>query len=198
MCAGHRSLNKFRPMRVPSHLPLPVGGGFHRPYKADRPETGEDPRLLCTLPYCDLIELLAETMFPENVVVDPGGVQVPIMARDVRIDRYAVFRAAWDQEFGINLQLALLDFSEGCGENHPGQHFATLDAAARTAFVGSLSKGSLATWSIGRRNANPADDQRLLFGVLHKFVIGGMFGDPCYGGNYRGLGWFYSNFTPIP
>ena len=185
-------------MRTPSHLPLPVGGGFHRPYKADRPETGEDPRLLCTLPYCDLIELLAETMFPENVVVDSAGAQVPILARDVRVDRYAVFRATWDPEFGAKLQAALLDFSDGCVENHLGEHFAALDAGLRAAFVDSLSKGSLAMWSSRRRNANPADDQRLLFGILHKFVIGGMFGEPGYGGNYRGIGWFYSNFTPIP
>lgn len=186
------------PTLPPSDLPLPTRGGFHRPYIADRPEINEDPKLLHTLAYCDLIEAIAEVLFPENELKRKDGSTVVIKARDVRGDRYVLFRATWDPVFGSNLQLALMDFTTECEAINHGKHFVLLDAATRLTFMESLSRGNLTPWTSARRNADPVLDQKALFEILYRAITGALFGEPGYGGNYRGLGWYYANFNSIP
>jgi len=182
----------------PIDLPLPVGGGYHRPYTADKPESQADIRMLHTLPYCDLFEAIAEVLFPENEITLNNGTKTKIKARDIRADRYLLFRATWDPVFGTNLQLALMDLTDSCVNLHSGQHFVQLTSTKRAEFIELLSQGKLNPWQSLRRNVDPATDQRVLFDTIYKAITGGLFGEPGYGGNYRGIGWYYCNFTLLP
>jgi hypothetical protein len=178
----------------PTHIELPTGGGYHRPYQADPPDTGTDVRSIHSLPYCDLIEAITEILFPENTVKTDQGEAVVIKTRDVRVDRYILFRAVWESDFAATMQRSLADFTDMCRANWTDRHFVLLTAMEQQSFLDMISKGTCPVWTSRARSSNAAEDQTRLFAFLHTTITGGMLGEPGYGGNYRGIGWYYSNF----
>jgi len=178
-----------------------LGGGgmsdvrdhFHRPLPAglypDAPDLGENPTNLFTLPYVELIDALASVMFPPRRVT-VGGSDRTMHVRDARIDRYVMFRAAWQPDFGVRIQLALRDLAEFCARCEPS-HFAKLPLARQEAILEALEVDKLSGWSgTGERSA------KRCFEILYDAITEGLLGEPGYGGNDRGFGWQYSNFMP--
>lgn len=166
---------------------------FHRPATLglylDQPVIEEDPLYLFTLPYMQLIGVLADVLFPPRKCVREKGDEV-IRASDARVDRYVLFRSAWQPDFGMQVQLALLDLTEFCIRQETS-HFATLSLERQTEILEGLETGELRNWTgVGNRSATRC------FEVIYGAVIEGFFGEPGYGGNDHGLGWHYSNFIP--
>ena len=167
---------------------------FHRPLPSglypDPPDLGEKPINLFTLPYVELIDALANTLFPPRRVV-VGGRERTMNARDARIDRYVMFRAAWQPDFGVRLQLSLRDLAEFCSRCER-THFAKLPPARQQAILEMLEVDQLPGWSgIGQRSA------KRCFDIIYDAITEGLLGEPGYGGNDRGIGWQYSNFMPV-
>lgn len=153
----------------------------------DAPDLGEQSLNLFTLPYVQLVEALADIFYPPNSVMTSRGPRL-IRASNARVDRYILFRAAWQPEWGKALQLALRDLSAACLARH-SLPFVKLDDAKRNELVSLLEKGGLASteWLAPR-------PQRSAFSLLKDAVMGGLMAEPGYGGNAGGLGWAYTNF----
>jgi hypothetical protein len=173
----------------------PIDSAWNVASHAQSPELRAEPRLLFTVAYSELVVSIADTLFPTSRVRNVGGAQRTISAEDVRPERYVHFRAAWDAVFARETQELLLDLSMGCASAHAGQSFVTLDAAERERFLRRLSVGLLQPWDCLRRAPYPDQDQVALFRGVYNVVIAGMFAEPGYGGNAKGLGWTYANFT---
>jgi hypothetical protein len=154
----------------------------------NEPTLEENPLFLYTMAYCDLIDALADTLFPRNLVSDGAGGQVLAGGSDARVDRYIHCRAAWDSAFASQLQLALRDLSAAAKLAY-GKIFFGLAAAERNALITALQVGSIppTSWDSPRQ-------QKATFDTLHDAVASGMFADPGYGGNVEGVGWRYSQF----
>lgn len=156
----------------------------------DPPDLHEDPKNLFTLPYVELIDSLTNILFPSRQLVVHGNDRT-IRASNARVDRYILFRAAWQPEFGIRIQLALRDLSDFCAR-FESSHFVILQAARQEAILERLETNSIPGWTgIGDRAANKC------FDLLYETISEGLFGEPGYGGNDSGLGWQYSNFMPL-
>ncbi|TIL65616.1 gluconate 2-dehydrogenase subunit 3 family protein [Mesorhizobium sp.] len=171
--------------RPPFHRDLPAGPS------PDAPDLAPDPRNLFSLPYMACVEALADRLFLEKVVTLDDGSMRQLRAADARIDRYVLFRATWTPAFGERLHLALRDFNAACIERE-GSHFANLSASTQDALLAALEKGdfSQSEWSV-------LHSQRDAFRTIYDAVCEGLFGEPGYGGNHGGIGWYYSNFKPI-
>lgn len=168
---------------------------FHRPFPPGRhpdpPDLGIDPRNLFTLPYMELIEAIAERLFPANTISSADGSKHQIRASSARIYRYVLFRAAWTQGYGARLQLALRDFSLAC-KTREADHFANLPETKQDTLLSALEDGSFTSpeWPVLR-------DQRDAFRTIYEAVSEGFFAEPGYGGNCNGTGWYYSNFMKL-
>lgn len=164
----------------------------HREFLGGRspnpPDLEADPRNLFSLPYVECIEAIADRLFPEKSVTLPDGTARMLRASDARIDRYVLFRATWTPDFAKTLQLALRDLNEACIERE-GTHFARLSSQQQDAVLSLLEREELSDteWRVLR-------SQRDAFRAVYDAVCEGFFGEPGYGGNLEGIGWFYSNF----
>lgn len=166
------------------HRPLPLG------LYPDPPDLIENPTNLYTLPYIELIEAISSILFPARRVTVNGHKRI-MLARDARIDRYMMFRAAWQPAFGVRIQLALRDIAEFCSRCERS-HFANLPPPRQQAILEALEIDKLADWTgTGERSA------KRCFEILYDAITEGFFGEPGYGGNDRGIGWQYSNFMPV-
>lgn len=152
------------------------------------PILDENPLLLYTVAYCELIEALADALFPPNAVTDDSGKQTLVLASSTRVDRYIHCRSAWEPSFGVSVQLALRDLSAAAMLSFD-KSFARLDSGLRTALLKEMQNGLLAptVWQTTR-------SQSTTFNTLHDAVAAGVFADPGYGGNAEGAGWKYSHF----
>lgn len=148
----------------------------------------ENPLLLYTLAYCELIEALADSLFPPNTVTDDSGERSTVLASSARVDRYIHCRSAWDHCFGRAVQLALRDLASAAVLSFE-KPFVRLDCGLRTALLKELQAGVLkpAVWQSPRSQPDA-------FHTLHDAVAAGVFADPGYGGNVEGVGWKYSHF----
>jgi hypothetical protein len=167
------------------HRPLPKGRF------PDPPDLGEKPLNLFSLPYVQLIEALSDVLYPPNTVTDRLGGQHLVRASDARVDRYVLFRSAWDPGFGARVQLALRDLAAAADARH-SDHFANLDEASQARLLIDLEAGKLtqAEWLSPR-------EQKDQFALLFQTVTDGFFGEPGYGGNHEGRGWYYANFVQM-
>lgn len=158
----------------------------------DCPDLAENPLNLFTLPYSELIEALADTLFPPNQVTSRNGRQHLLKASDARVDRHVHFRAAWQPPFGAKVQLALRDLTDACVRRHAGRHFAVLTEPERAAILTELQKGALppSHWATLRPQAEA-------FATIHDAVSCGLIAEPGYGGNAHGIGWFYTRFMTL-
>lgn len=157
--------------------------------RPNAPLLDENPTLLYTLAYCELIEELADTLFPPNSIAKGAGSELPTVASSARVDRYVHCRAAWEPLFGVKLQLALRDLSAAAKLSHD-EIFANLELSKRNALLAALKAGTLGTtvWPSSR-------SQSEAFDTIHDAVAAGVFADPGYGGNAGGVGWRYAQFT---
>jgi hypothetical protein len=177
------SVSSAKILRDQFHRPLPPG------LYPDPPDLGENSINLFTLPYIELIDALANVLFPPRQV-SVGGRERTMRVRDARVDRYVMFRATWQPDFGVRIQLALRDLSEFCARCERS-HFANLPLARQQAILEALEIDKLQGWSeTGERSA------KRCFEIVYDAITEGLFGEPGYGGNDRGLGWQYSNFMP--
>lgn len=167
------------------HRPLPKGR------YPDPPDLGENPLNLFTLPYVQLIETLSDVLYPPNEVTDATGRPHVVRASEARIDRYVLFRSAWEPSFGARVQLALRDLAAAADARH-GRHFSNLDPADQARLLSDLEADRLTPheWMSPR-------GQREQFAILFQTVTDGFFGEPGYGGNHEGRGWYYSNFMKM-
>lgn len=165
---------------------------FHRPVPQGQflntPDLSENPLNLFTLPYVELIEALADSFFPPNTVVDGSGGTHVLHASAARVDRYILFRAAWEPPFGIEIQLALRDVAAACVARHK-KGFVDLSATERRFLLEDLEKEALSSteWP----QARPQDRA---FRLIQRALVEGFLGDPGYGGNQNGMGWYYTHF----
>lgn len=152
------------------------------------PGLEENPLLLFTLAYCELIDFVADTLFPPNSYVVGNGKSLPTVASLARPNRYIHCRAAWQPDFGKGIQLALRDLSATSWAVH-GKPFVQLDISQRTEMISSLKDGLFppAAWTTTR-------SQKDAFLTIHDAIAAGVFADPGYGGNYDGVGWRYAQF----
>ena len=159
---------------------------------SDCPNLEENPLLLFTLAYSELIEALADTLFPPNEVRDSRGVRHLLSASSSRIDRHIHFRAAWQPPFGIRIQLALRDLTEACTKRFDGRHFALVKKSDQIEILTELQKGSLPSsqWATTRPQVDA-------FSSIYEAVSCGLLADPGYGGNAHAVGWFYTRFMTI-
>lgn len=157
--------------------------------RPNEPALEENPLLLYTLAYCELIEELADTFFPPNSMAQGSGSTLPAIASSARADRYVHCRAAWEPSFGVKTQLALRDLSAAAKLSH-GQSFANLGIPERNALLSALKNNALTAtvWTSPR-------SQSETFDAIHDAVTAGVFADPGYGGNADGVGWRYAQFT---
>lgn len=158
----------------------------------DCPELGESPLFLFTMAYSELIDAIADTLFPPNQVVDRKGAPHLLKASEARIDRHVHFRAAWQPSFGSRVQLALRDLTQACLSRFGDRHFAIATDAERAEILTELQKGALppAEWAIARA-------QKEAFSTIYEAVSCGLLADPGYGGNLNATGWFYTGFMTI-
>jgi len=159
---------------------------------SDCPDLGENPLLLFTLAYSELIETLADTLFPPNEVVDNRGATHILKASACRIDRHIHFRAAWQPSFGIRIQLALRDLTEACTKRFSGRHFAVSKESERLDVITQLQLGALppTQWATTRSQTDA-------FNSIYEAISCGLLTDPGYGGNDQALGWYYTRFMTI-
>lgn len=150
------------------------------------PALSEEPRNLFTVAYANLIDALADVLFPPSRAESNGP---ELRASDARVDRYIFFQAAWDPAFGSTVQLALRDLAHSAYVRHK-QHFVDLESSEVITLLTDLESSRLAhhEWESRR-------DQQATFRLLHSVVAEGLMADPGYGGNHRGLGWSYSQFN---
>jgi hypothetical protein len=158
----------------------------------DCPDLAENPLNLFTLPYSELIEALADALFPPNQVASRNGRQHLLKASDARVDRHIHFRAAWQPPFGVRVQLALRDLTDACLKRYKGRHFAVLTEQERVAVLNDLQKGALppAQWATLRPQVEA-------FTAIYEAVSCGLIAEPGYGGNAHGIGWFYTRFMTL-
>lgn len=158
----------------------------------DCPDLAENPLNLFTLPYSELIETLADTLYPPNQIESHNGRQRLLRASEARIDRHIHFRAAWQPPFGIRTQLALRDLTDACLKRYKGRHFAVLPEHKRVDVLTVLQKGALPTsqWGTLRPQAEA-------FAAIHEAISCGLMAEPGYGGNAQGIGWFYTRFMTL-
>jgi hypothetical protein len=165
--------------------------GFHRPVPAgifsDPPEMNEEMLYLFTLPYIQLVEVLADVLFPPRAT-SLDGVTGLLRASDARIDRYVLFKSAWQPEFGKRFQLALRDLTEFCVRLE-STHYANLSIERQVAILEGLEQDMLPGWT----GTNGRSAKRC-FETIYDTISEGFFGEPGYGGNHDGIGWEYSNF----
>lgn len=149
----------------------------------------ENPLLLYTVAYCELIEALADSLFPPNTMTDGSGERLTVLASSARVDRYIHCRSAWDHSFGRTVQLALRDLASAAVLAFD-KSFAGLDCSLRTRLLRELQAGSLTpdVWQSPRSQPDA-------FNTLHDAIAAGVFADPGYGGNVEGVGWKYSHFV---
>lgn len=157
----------------------------------DCPELGENHLYLFTIAYSELMESIADTLFPPNTINDGAGNPHLLKASDARIDRHVHFRAAWQPAFGVRVQLALRDLTEAC-LNRFGHHFAVAKGDQQLELLTLLQKGALppSQWKTLRPQADA-------FGAIYEAVSCGLLAEPGYGGNSEGIGWFYTRFMNI-
>lgn len=155
----------------------------------NEPVLEENATLLYTLAYCELMEELADTLFPPNIVAKGAGSALPAVVSSARVDRYIHCRAAWEPSFGVKVQLALRDLSAAAKLSFE-QSFANLEISKRNELLSALKAGKLASevWASPR-------PQSEAFETIHDAVAAGAFADPGYGGNAGGIGWRYAQFT---
>lgn len=169
---------------------------FHRPIvdgpTLDPPDLEENPLNLYTLPYMELVESVAECFYPPNEVTATDGRKYLLKVSDARVDRYILFRAAWEEPFRRELQLALRDLTEACLLRLGGKHFAHLSTTEQTDILTTLEEGKFSNseWTVNR-------SQKQAFKTIFEAVSCGLMADPGYGGNHRGIGWYYTNFMTV-
>lgn len=181
-----------------SDLPPPRRSkSFHRPIpnvaNLDSPDLTENPLNLYTLPYIEMIESIAGCFYPPNEVTATDRSKYLIKATDARIDRYILFRGAWEESFRTNLQLALRDLTETCQKVYGGKHFSNLSNSEQNNILEKLEKGDFneSEWVQKIRLQKDA------FKVIYEAISAGLISDPGYGGNWHGVGWYYTNFMTI-
>jgi hypothetical protein len=159
---------------------------------SDCPNLEENPLLLFTLAYSELIETLADALFPPNEVPDAKGVPHFLRASSCRIDRHIHFRSVWQPPFGIRIQLALRDLTGACTKRFDGRHFVVLKESERGDILTELQNGSLPSsqWTTTRPQVDA-------FNSIYEAVSCGLLADPGYGGNAKAIGWFYTRFMTI-
>ena len=159
------------------------------PHRLNEPVLDENPTLLYTLAYCELIEELTDTLFPPNITTKGAGSELPTVASSARVDRYIHCRAAWEPAFGLKVQLALRDLSAVAKLVYK-KTFANLEISKRNDLLATLKAGEFAPefWPSSR-------SQPEAFETIHDAIAAGVFADPGYGGNANGIGWQYAQFT---
>lgn len=159
----------------------------------DTPSRTEDPLNLFTLPYMELLEAIAETLFPPNQVKDVQGDMHILRASDARVDRYVMFRSAWDHDFHHTIQLALLDITNLCFKRH-NNSFVHLTDQQKEGILRDIENGQVSDveWPLP-----PPRTAEITFELIYYAVLGGLLGEPGYGGNAQQLGWYYVNFKKI-
>ncbi|WP_169054461.1 gluconate 2-dehydrogenase subunit 3 family protein [Nitratireductor sp. XY-223] len=148
-------------------------------------------RYLFSMPFIGLIDAIADTLFPPNTVKSLKGADHTIVASDAMVHRYILFRATWQPDWGKDIHTALRLFSSVC-DLHFGSIFPLLTEAQQKEALSMLEdrKYSDTDW-------NSKVDQRRAFNQIREGVAEGLFAEPGYGGNFNGLGWYYSNFMVI-
>lgn len=181
-----RGIEQFNGPQRRGYCAGPPGDGL-----GDCPELAENPTLLYTLAYSELIESLADTLFPPNTVTDSCGQQVQLTASTARVDRHIHFRAAWQPPFALRMQLALRDLTQA-SLNRFNKHFRQLGTLEREDILSLLQKGNLPSteWTTLRSQSDA-------FNAIYEGVSCGLMAEPGYGGNANGLGWFYTSFMEI-
>ena len=167
------------------HRPLP------NPEMVDRPSLEDDSKMLFTIQYVVLIRNIADCMFPPNTVTTDAGNKVTISASDALIERYVFFRSVWQPEWGQRIHLVLKQLTTSCIAKY-GDHFSVLDESVKTLCLADLEKENYTKteWPY-------QDRQKQAFNLIQQTMTEGFFGEPGYGGNDSGLGWYYSNFLTI-
>ncbi len=157
--------------------------------RVNEPALDENPLLLYTLAYCELLEQLADTLFPQDSASSGASTGLLEAASSARVDRYVHCRAAWEPAFGVKTQLALRDLSVASMLSH-GKSFANLEVLRRNELLSLMRGGKLSpeVWPSPR-------PQTEAFDTIHDAVSAGVFADPGYGGNAGGVGWRYAQFT---
>lgn len=163
---------------------------YHLPFTQETPSLTEDRRNLFTRAYVDLIEAIATELFPDTQIETDKNTYT-LSAASARVDRYILFRTIWDDSFGNKFQKYLLYLSISCMDNNNEKHFVQLTAEERCKFLTALQETKLAVWRFEDVG------QKEIFSEVFDAISDGMFADPGYGGNYRGIGWYYSRFMPI-
>lgn len=158
----------------------------------DCPQLGENPLFLFTLAYSQLIEAIADTLFPPNPIKDANGAEHLFKASEARIDRHIHYRAAWQRDFGSALQLALRDLTDTSIKLSGGNHFALLPENSRSSLLTDLQKGKLppSQWLSPRSQIES-------FNLIYEAISCGLLSDPGYGGNYQDIGWLYTSFMSV-
>lgn len=161
-------------------------------YISDCPDLAENPLNIFTLAYSELIETLADTLYPANPVPSRTGHKHLLRASEARVDRHIHFRAAWQPTFGTRIQLALRDLTEACLKRYTERHFAALTEQEREDVLTELQGGQIpiAQWTTLRPQAEA-------FATIHEAISCGLMAEPGYGGNAHAIGWFYSRFMTI-
>lgn len=176
--------------------PVPkVQKPYHRKlknsYAADSPSTETDPRYLFSLPFVELIDGVADILFPPNTIVSSKGVTYTIVASNAAIHRYVLFRAVWQKDWGVDIHEALRLFAMA-SERHFEKAFLLLETRSKKEALSMLEDREY-----DHNIWNSELDQRSAFNTIHSAVKEGFFSEPGYGGNRGGLGWYYSNFMQI-
>lgn len=182
-----RGLGEGHGLKLHSYSRKSADGVLH-----DCPSLVEHPLHLYTLPYSELIDALADTLFPPNHIELEASRAHELRASDARVDRYIHFRAAWQPSFGARLQLALRDLTQASLNRFERRHFVVLTQAQRDEITAALQAGKipLTQWTTLRPQAEA-------FGTIYDAICCGLMAEPGYGGNANGLGWFYTRFMTL-
>lgn len=186
MASGPTSARDFRtPSQKPFHRKLNNELGI------DPPSDVDDPRYLFSMPFVVFIDGIADVLFPPNVVKSIQGIDHEIVASEASIDRYIMFRAVWQPNWGKDVHRALRLFAKVV-ESKFGKTFLLLDSAQKIEALTMLENRKFAT-----KDWDSDVDQRRAFNQIREAISEGFFSEPGYGGNRAGLGWYYSNFMMI-
>lgn len=153
----------------------------------DSPSLEANHLNLYSLPFVQALESIALVLFPPN---RPAAAECIISPLDARVDRYILFRAAWQpEEFGKPLHASLRSFFHAIQAIHAGVPFPSLSPLQQEGLIERLQNGEIPddSWPDG-------PSQQDVFNTIYNAISEGFFADPGYGGNLDGLGWVYSNF----
>ena len=158
----------------------------------DPPAIDDNIKNLFTLPYAKLIDVISNILFPPNTIETTNGGTIKLLASDARIDRFIYFRSVWDVEFGEETYFAFRDLTQ-LSIAFQSIHFLGLSVDQQVGFIEKLEKGEIPP------NSTLIDEsrQKNIFRTIHSAITEGLFSEPGYGGNDKGLGWYYSNYMSL-